>query len=279
MDTSYFQDWFQRRIEIADNIFKIFGKDGVSDAEIIIFCAASALSYISWPRTDKQDHRDRKRFVEFLVKFSSGKYPIKIISTALLIQQLDQPNHKTDADILIEKFFRSKYDYYSKSPERYHPDIEDIRYAPGTLSRIIDPKDIDATEERILELIPAIKLKEIRKSSYASIIYSDLRSGLVHKYEPGEKVARRGWNRKDDKLSYINYMIMPDEKDVEEFASLYNIDNQEARDALAQTQRRIYFPYEFIRNTVSDAANSLFEHWRDASTLSQNEPTKWWIDG
>ena len=276
MDTSYFQNWFQKRIEIADNIVNVFGKDGVSDAEIIIFCAASSLSYILWPRKSEQDRKDRKRFIQFLIEYSSSP---RTISIDLLIQQLNQPNHKTNADILIEKFFRSKYDYYSKSPTYYHPDIEDIRNAAGTLSRIITPEDIDTTEEKILGLIPTVKLKEIRGSSYANIIYSDLRSGLVHEYEPGEKVTQRGWNSKGDRLSYINYMIMPDEKDVEEFARTYSLDNQEARDALVQTQRRIYFPYEFIRNTVTGAAKSLFEYWDTSSGLSRNEPISWWIDG
>ena len=88
-----------------------------------------------------------------------------------------------------------------------------------------------------------------------------------------------GWNSKDPELSYINYLIMPDEKDVEEFSSKFKIDNQEARDALAQTQRRIHFPYELIRNIVVGAANSLFRYWEDSSSLSHEEPTRWWVDG
>lgn len=281
MHTSYFEDWFQKRLEIADDIVNKYGKDAVYDAEIILFCAASSLAAILWPRNAAKRPGDKKRFVQFLIEYSSKTYPsLKTISVDLLIRHLLNESNTTEAKILIEKFYRSEYAYYSKSPTHYYDDgPRDIEYAAGTLSKIYYPHEIDVAEEEIMKLTPALARREVRKCSYASIIYSDLRSGLVHEYEPADNVAEHGWNKLENGLAYINYLIMPDEKEVEKFASQYKIEMQEARDALSQTRRRIYFPYDYIHNTIISAANSLFEYWREVSGLSRTEPDDWWIDG
>jgi hypothetical protein len=281
MDTSYFEDWFQKRLKIAENIVATFGKEAISDAEILLFCAASSLATIVWPRSDTKNPSDKKRFVQFLIEYSSSIHPsLDTISVDLLIRQLLNGSRADEANILIQKFFHSEYAYFSKSPMHYYEDgPKDIKYAAGTLSSIYDPHEIDVTEEKILELVPDLSRREIRKCSYANIIYSDLRSGLVHKYEPTDSVAEFGWSRSGDRMAYINNLIMPDEKDVKTFADQYKIELQEARDALAQTQRRIYFPFDYIRDVITGAANSLFAYWRNASELSRTVPTDWWMDG
>lgn len=281
MDTSYFEDWFQKRLKIAENIVATFGKEAVSDAEILLFCAASSLSTIVWPRGDTKNPGDKKRFVQFLIEYSSALHPpVDTISVDLLIRQLLNGSRPDEANILIKQFFHSEYAYFSKSPPHYYDNSpQDIQYAPGTLSKIYHPHEIDASEEKILELAPALQRREIRKCSYANIIYSDLRSGLVHEYEPTGNVAEFGWNRSGDRLAYINNLIMPSEEDVKAFANQYKIEIQEARDSLSQTQRRLYFPYEYIRDALTGAANSLFAYWRNTSELSRTEPTNWWMDG
>lgn len=281
MDTSYFEDWFQKRLKIAGNIVATFGKEAVSDAEILLFCAASSLATIVWPRGDAKNPGDKKRFVQFLIEYSSAMHPpVDTISVDLLIRQLLNGSRTDEANILIHKFFRSEYAYFSKSHMYYYDDgPKHIKYAAGTLSRIYDPHEIDVTEEKILELVPDLSRREIRKCSYANIIYSDLRSGLVHEYEPTGNVAEFGWSRSGDRLAYINNLIMPSEEDVKAFAIQYKIDIQEARDSLSQTQRRLYFSYEYIRDALTDAANSLFAYWRNATVLSRTEPTDWWMDG
>lgn len=281
MDISYFEDWFQKRLKIAENIVATFGKDTISDAEILLFCAASSLAAIVWPRSAMKNPGDKKRFVQFLVEYSPAIYPsLNTISVDLLIRQLLNGSHTAEANILIKKFYHSEYAYFSKSPVHYYDNgPKDIEHAAGTLSTIYHPHEIDASEEKILELAPALQRREIRKSSYASIIYSDLRSGLVHEFEPKGNVAEYGWNKSGFALAYINNLIMPNEKDVEVFAEQYMVTTQEARDALSQTQRRLYFPYEYIRDAIIGAANSLFAYWKNASVLSRTEPTDWWIDG
>jgi hypothetical protein len=281
MDTSYFEDWFQKRLKIAESIVATFGKDAISDAEILLFCAASSLAAIVWPRSDTKNPSDKKRFVQLLIEYSSAiDPPLDTISVDLLIRQLLSGSRTDQANIFIEKFFHSEYAYFSKSPMHYYDNgPKDIQHAAGTLSRIYDPNQIDVTEEKILELVPDLSRREIRKCSYASVIYSDLRSGLVHEYEPTGNVAEFGWSKSGDRLAYINNLIMPEEKDVKTFADQYKIEIQEARDALAQTQRRIYFPFDYIRNAITGAANSLFAYWGNASELSRKEPTDWWMDG
>jgi hypothetical protein len=281
MHTSYFEDWFQKRLEIADDIVSKHGMSAVSDAEIILFCAASSLAAILWPRNTAKRPIDKKRFVQFLIEYSSKTCPsLNTISVDLLIRHLLNESNSTEAKILIEKFYRSEYAYYSKSPTRYYDDgPRDIEYAAGTLSNIYYPHEIDVTEEKILKLTPGVSRREIRKCSYANVIYSDLRSGLVHEYEPTGNVAEYGWNKSNDGLAYINNLIMPDENEVKKFAGQYKIEMQEARDALSQTRRSIYFPYNYIRDAIISAAKSLFEYWKDVPGLSRTEPDDWWIDG
>ena len=281
MDISYFEDWFQKRLKIADSIVATFGKEANSDAEILLFCAASSLATIVWPRSDNKNPGDKKRFVQFLIEHSSQTHPpLDTISVDLLIRQLLNGSRTDEANVLIQKFFRSEYAYFSKSHMYYYDDgPKHIQYAAGTLSSIYHPDEIDVTEEKIRELVPELSRREIRRCSYASVIYSNLRSGLVHEYEPTGNVAEFGWNKSGDRLAYINSLVMPDEKDVKTFADQYKIELQEARDALAQTQRRIYFPFDYIRDVITGAANSLFAYWRNASELSRTEPTDWWMDG
>ncbi len=281
MEISYFEDWFQKRLKIAKNIVTTFGKDAASDAEIILFCAASSLAAIVWPRTGTNKPGDKKRFVQLLIEYASAIHPpLDTISVDLLIRELLSRSRTDEANTLIKKFYHSEYAYFSKSSMHYYDDgPKDIQHAAGTLSRIYDPHQIDVTEEKILELAPNVLLRDIRKCSYANIIYSDLRSGLVHEYGPTGNVAQHGWNKSSDQLAYINHLIMPDEKDVKTFADEYKIEIQEARDALAQTRRRLYFPYEYIRDAIAVAANSLFAYWTSAPMLSRTEPTNWWIEG
>src|SRR5512138_3812429 len=116
MDTSYFEDWFQKRLKIADNIVATFGKEANSDAELLLFCAASSLATIVWPRSDTKNPGDKKRFVQFLLEYSSAiDPPLNTISVDLLIRQLLNGSRTDDANVLIQKFFHSEYAYFSKS--------------------------------------------------------------------------------------------------------------------------------------------------------------------
>jgi hypothetical protein len=220
---------------------------------------------------------DNRRFVEFLVRFGSLSQEMQKISVVILIRRLEESGESFLASILIERFFRSPLSYYGKSPQ-YYGDKDSGLYAT-TLPGIIDPEEIDTEEVTVLLVAPTLAVKDLRRASYASIIYSDVRSGLVHEYELSNNVTHSGWRQTEDKLSYINYFTDPDSGKVMETAKQHNISLDEARDALTRTQRRLYFPYSYIRNTLVEAANAAFSYWDTASDLSHPVPQSWWIDG
>jgi hypothetical protein len=132
-------------------------------------------------------------------------------------------------------------------------------------------------EIEVFQLIPEIEKREIRRSSYASIIYSELRNGLVHEYELFPNLASHGWPGKENQLCYINFLIFPEEQDVSDVDKRCGISEEKARDALSRTERRLYFPYSFIRNLIKGTAESVFNYWESAQEFTKPEPASWWI--
>jgi len=276
MDISYHRDWFKKQVEKADKLIEIYEKDGIYDAEIILCCTASALASTIWQRNHK-DKIDRKRFVEFLVKFSTITPPVETISACILSEQLEHNKKNVELEIAIKKFFVSEFNYRGKSPFEYGESGSGL-YA-GTLQSIIPPEKIDTSEIEIQRLLPSLSLKEIRNASYASVIYSDLRSGLIHEYEVTGDLSGFGWHDKIDNLSYMNFKTLPLEQEVHLISHKHNISLNEARDALTKSQRKLYFPYSYIKNIIVSASNELFNYWENVEDFNQPYPQKWWIDG
>lgn len=161
METRGIQDWFRRRLEIADGLAK--DPTAVFDAEILLCCAMSALAATAWPG----ERKDHKRYIEFLVHFVRSEPDMRLISVPVLAQRLEQdPSYFRGGRSLRDRFF----------PE---------------LGRIYDYREVDKTEAEILTVLPSPPppIATIRESSYASIIYSDLRSGLVHEYALSNDLA------------------------------------------------------------------------------------------
>jgi hypothetical protein len=271
MLTTVQRQWFQKRVDLADELVQHHARQGEPDAEILLCCAISALASQMWPGKGK----DKKRFVQLLVDYSPNSAYIQRVSTCVLIRQLQQKGATVEADKIIAHRFPSKLAYYGKSPMEYAYNGSGLH--AGTLSQIVHPDDIDVAAAEVLTLMPILQ-KEVRKASYVSIIYSDLRSGLIHEYELSDNLSTQGWQYDTDTLSYVNYLQMPDEKDVENLAKTYNIPLQEARDTLVTSRRRLYFPYRFIRQISIDTANSVFDYWDRAGEFTRSEPTKWWIE-
>jgi hypothetical protein len=100
----------------------------------------------------------------------------------------------------------------------------------------------------------------VRKATYAAIIYSDLRCGLVHELRWGNRLGRSTLDPNTEP-HYVNYF-----------------------DQSAHT-RRLCFPYEYLRQTVEDAIKSACD-WLDTSrefiercSLCRPVPPCWWVDG
>lgn len=272
METRIFREWFQERINVADEIVSQHGSKAESDAEIILCCAISALAATVWPGKGI----DRKRYIQLLIEFTPPKFDVQKISVIHLVSSLQDKAQLDAANILISARFKSELAYLSKSPMTYgYLDGEPL-YA-GTLSPIFDPAEVDLDEVEAFELIPKFEKSEIRRSSYASIIYSELRSGLVHEYELFPNLASRGWPGKEDQLCYINFLKLPKEDAVSDVAKRCGISEEQARNALSRTERRLYFPYSFIRNLIKETAESVFVYWESAEEFTKPKPASWWI--
>jgi len=276
METSYHREWLQKQVEKADKLLEVYGKEGTADAEIILCCTASALASTLWRRREN-DRFDRKRFVEFLVKFSNSNPSIEKISICSLARYFEQKKKDNELNIIIKNFFGSEFNYKEKTSFEYGETGNGL-YA-SALSEIIEPEDIDVAEDKIQTIVPVLKLSEIRKSSYANIIYTDLRSGLIHEYEVSGNLSWFGRARNGDKICYMNFIEFPAENDVQNLAKKHSIKPEEARDALSRTQRRLFFPYTYIKEVVVTSAISLFEYWEATSKFEQPYPLKWWADG
>lgn len=71
-----------------------FGKEAVSDAKILLFCATNSLAAIIWPRTATNHPGDKKRSVQFLVEYATAaKLSLRTISVDLVIRQLLNDQH------------------------------------------------------------------------------------------------------------------------------------------------------------------------------------------
>jgi hypothetical protein len=248
MNTLAFRDWFRRKVELCDKIIAI-AKGYEEDAEILLCCAVSALAAKLWI-----NQKDKFRFVEFLVRFTPPSFNITKISIPTLIG------------------FNKKCDVSSKK-------LRDNFYPPDD-SLILHGSQIDKFESDITKLLPNIPLKDIRKSSYANIIYSDLRCGLIHEYRVRfDNMRPWGMSAKKDEPSYDNDVIIPDIADVKKMAAELKISEKEATMRLTKSKRVIYIPYGYLRNALTGAANNAFNYWDSASSFSIDKPTLWWIEG
>jgi hypothetical protein len=264
------QEWFQKRIQIADEVVAKYPRDGIMDAELVLCCAISGLAAIMWPG----EGLDKFRYTQFLVKFAPPAAKIQTVGLYYLIEKLDKTN-PAEAQILINSFFSSRSEYDGKL-------FLDNGSLPASLMLKIVPNasTIDQPESAILSLLPAISLKEVRASSYAAIIYSNLRNSLVHQYQFPESLASYGPANSVDMPSYANIPYPPDEVEVQKIAAERELPVDDVRVSLSQTRRRLFFPYAYIRNVAVGAASAAFSYWDSVDSWTSPPSTSgWWING
>jgi len=150
---------------------------GYAEAAILVCAALNALAAELWPGTSI----DRVRFIEMLVKLGPEASTCSTISVPLLIQHLTSTKNVADAEKLQRAF------------------------AVPQISRVLTDPEVDQPESAILAVCPALNLEMLRQFSYASILYSEIRSSYAHQYQPGERAG--SWPMTmlhDQKVSYIN---------------------------------------------------------------------------
>lgn len=227
MDTTNYSQFFEQRLELARWIVTDKGKDFEADAEIILCSAIGALASKLWPGTGI----DRQRFTELLVNFSSSKVDLRIISTPVLAWQLRSHGDLSSAIDVAKHFF------------------------PGHPKEVLEPTVVDQDESVIITAFNHLDKKTIRQASYASIIYRDLRCGLIHEYDISEPITPVNLFEIYNSPSYLNMSY-----------------------ANGQNRRLLHIPFEFLVNVLSSITESLFTYWSIATKWEKPHPSNWWVD-
>ncbi|SDM49332.1 hypothetical protein [Polaromonas sp. JS666] len=221
------QAWVREKCGIATRLSQ--GNAGASYAEaVILVCAVlSALAAELW----KGRRIDRARFVEMLVRLGSPTEIWATISTPLLVQYLDANSHKVEA-ALVRKAF-----------------------GLPTSARILTGADVDKSMADVTTICPSLNAKELRRFSYASLLYQDVRSSYAHEYRPGKDAD--SWPAtmlQNQNVSYINRIS----------------------DESAEMRRLIHFHFDWLANVAIQLAMAVDDF---SLELPRSNPKVWWIDG
>lgn len=252
-DTQPYRSWFKGRLANADGLGRqphssLFD---VNDAEVILCCALAAAAADTWPGR----RLDERRFVEFLVEYARNAKPsVTCTSIPLLHAQLRMLD-KRDEEALVK---------WKAEAQRM---LEDkINQATDGTRLRLRWDEIDETHDIVVgwlmnsSIEPKEVQKKVRKATYAAIIYSDLRCGLVHELRWMDRLGRMSFDPSTEP-HYVNY-----------FDQTVN-------------PWRLCFPYEYLRRVVEDAMNAACD-WLDTSRefIDERLPTRprpscWWAEG
>jgi|SRR5271157_4629059 len=228
MDPIRYQQFFRSKLELAKFLVVEKGDQAELDAEILLCCAISGLAAILWPGTGI----DRQRFIEFLVEYSQSTSNLQLISTPVLASQLRDMGDTSSAIHLSRKFF------------------------PGNPSEEIKPMQVDQGETMVVATLSSVDLKVIRRASYASIIYNDLRCALVHEYSISPYITNFNLFGTHATLSYTN-MTLED----------------------GQSRRLLHIPFQYLADVLDGTAQAVFAYWSKSSQWERPRPALWWTDG
>ncbi len=231
-----FQAWAKERGSLAQSLGRGALGGSYADGAIILCAAIGAMASLLWKPSFGTD---AKRFVEIVTRFRTGGPDTTQVSAPLLATEFPQLRHGLG-----------------------------VGEKPLYLTGQTDKMEADVRAMCIATNIPNGK-KAVRRYSYASLLYKQVRCGFIHEYQPGENTTERDGLRKfagvkDDEISYVNMRE-------EEFGILID-------------KRLIHFPLEWITAVaLAVAAGIDDERSRRDETSYKNIglaiPEAWWIDG
>lgn len=240
--------WFETKLHIANRLATRKDPPAEAEAQIILCCAVSALAALMWPG----EYLDKKRFVQFLVEFCPETADLRFISIPILAERLASSKRGPQAAILRSMYF------------------------PRLDTKVVDASEIDQEESVVRHLIPDVPLRTIRDSSYASIIYSDLRCGLIHEYRLSRHLSSFGMSTNTNQPSYANIAQAISAADIANTAVTLGVSRSTARRRIVRTVRRLYIPYPYLRDTLRGTAQKAFAFWGEERPFERSHPTPWW---
>lgn len=226
MSFSY-QSFVEQKVKTAQAIAAGCCEGTYAEGALILCGVISAMSAIAWPGEGK----DRKRFVEIITRFSPPGIEPKKVSGPLLVQ---------DGKV-----------------------CNSMLGIPNLSFKLNEANDHD--EEEVVRLCPILKLSEVRKYSYANLLYEQIRCGYMHQYMIGSEASdhdqlRRKENIKESDISYVN---------VNRDITMY---------------RLIHFPICWIGSIANGIAQGLDNEPSKKGKMPFDDlclrvPTRWWLEG
>jgi hypothetical protein len=142
-----------------------------ADLALILCSVLSACAADRWP-AKRGERIDRKRFVELLVKRSPDDAHTSWICVPALINR----------GLVSEA---------------------DTPYGPGQSTRIFTDDEIDLPLDAAAAKYPQVDPPELKRSTYAVLIYEWLRCGYAHAYWGDENTTHVAPSRREARVSYI----------------------------------------------------------------------------
>ena len=195
-------------------------KGTYGDISLILCAIISAMASVVWPGRNI----DRRRFVQLLVKCIPET---KTISVPRIVAGLTKSGLTREEDLLESKFHLRK-----------------------NCGRIYTGPEIDVNEDDMLLLLGSSSdLEIIRKYSYASLLYTQIRCSYSHEFKSGNEASPFLMTSLGETcISYDNDMN-----------SKYP---------------SIHFGLDWLANLCLKGANAV-----DSINTPLAEPSSWWIDG
>ena len=221
-------DWVTEKCEIARALARGEAGGSYSEAAILVCAVLSALAAEVWPGR----RFDRARFIELLVRLAPTPSIPMTISVPLLVRHVEVTSSISSAKLLRDTFL------------------------PFSATRVITGPDVDKSEDEVLFIHSGFTAKEIRKFSYACLLYEEVRSAYAHEYKPGAKADSWPMTMSEGQpVSYVNRSLTA---------------------GIQETGRLIHFHIAWLANLAVDIAMQI-DARRD--TLPRQKPASWWIDG
>jgi hypothetical protein len=124
------------------------------------------------------------------------------------------------------------------------------RFPTGT---ILIGEDVDKNESEIQAACGNLSLKCLRRSSYADLLYREVRSSYTHEGKTGHVAESWSMTALATHVSYVNWSIPP--------------------------LRRIHFPIEWMSELAKGAAEAVDQMIPSISSPQIERPRKWWLEG
>lgn len=225
---SWRRDWVAEKCEIATALARGEAGGSYSEAAILVCAALSALAAEVWPGRNI----DRARFIELLVRLGPTPNISMTISVPLLVRHVELTSSKSSGRLLRDTFL------------------------PFSATRVVTGPDVDKSESEVLSICSNLSTKDIRKVSYACLLYEKVRSAYAHEYKTGAKADSWPMTMAEGRsVSYVDRLLAA---------------------GIPETGRLIHFHIAWLARLAVGIAMDIDTH-RDS--VPRPAPASWWIDG